>query len=65
MARTCKKMIRAFKSLGFKIEISSNIKIANVLDVTLNLSDSTYKPFLKTDQHPTYINVNSTPHRML
>ena len=50
-----KKVIRAFKSLGFKIEISSNTKIANFLDVTLNLSDNTYKPFLKTDQYPPII----------
>ena len=54
-----KKIIRAFKSLGFRIEFFSNIKIANFLDVTLNLSDSTYQPFLKTDQYPSYINVNS------
>ena len=54
-----KKIIRAFKFLGFKIEVSSNIKIANFLDVTLNLLDNTYKPFLKTDQYPSYINVNS------
>ena len=32
-----KRIIRAFKSLGFKIEISSNIKIVNFLDVTLDL----------------------------
>ena len=48
-----------FKLLGFKIEISSDIEIANFLDVTLNLSDNTYKPFLKTDQYPSYINVKS------
>ena len=35
-----KKIIRAFKFLGIKIEISSNIKIANFLDVTHNLSDN-------------------------
>ena len=38
-----KKIIRAFKLLGFKIEISSN----NFLDVTLDLSNNTYKPFIK------------------
>ena len=27
--------------------------------MTLNLSNNTYKPFLKTDQYPFYINVNS------
>ena len=41
-----KKIMSAFKFLGFKIEISSNIEIANFLDVTLNLSDNSYRPFL-------------------
>ena len=45
--------------LGFKIEVSSNNKIANFLDVTLNLSNNSYNPFLKTDLYPSYINVNS------
>ena len=54
-----KKIIRAFKFLGFKIEISSNIKITNFLDVTLNFSDNSYKPFFKMDPHPFNINVNS------
>ena len=27
--------------------------------MTVNLSNNTYKPFLKTDQYPSYINVNS------
>ena len=54
-----KRIIRAFKFLGFKIEISSNIKIANFLDVTLDLSNNSYKPFIKPNQNPSYINVNS------
>ena len=54
-----KKIIRDFKFLGFKIEISSNTKIANFLAVTFNLSDNSYRPFLKTNQYPSYINVNS------
>ena len=56
---TQKKIIRAFKLLGFKIEISSNNKIVNFLDVTLDLSNNTYKPFIKMDQSPSYININS------
>ena len=51
-----KKIIRA---LGFKIEISSNNKIVNFLDVTLDLSNNIYKPFIKMDQSPSYININS------
>ena len=54
-----KKIIRAFKLLGFKIEISSNNKIVNFLDVTLDLSNNTYKPFIKIDQSSSYININS------
>ena len=54
-----KRIIRAFKFWGFKIEISSNIKIANFLDVTLDLSNNSYKPFIKPNQNPSYINVNS------
>ena len=54
-----KTIERAFKFLGFKIEISSNMKKTSFLDVTLNLSDHSYSPFLKTNQYPFYINVNS------
>ena len=45
--------------MGFKIEISSNIKIVNFLDVTLDLSNNSYKPFIKTNLNPSYININS------
>ena len=58
-SRRQKKVLRAFKFLGFKIEVSSNNKIVNFLDVTRNLSNNTYKPFRKTDQYPSYINVNA------
>ena len=54
-----KRIIRALKFLGFKIEISSNIKIVNCLDVTLDLSNNSYKPFIKTNLNPSYININS------
>ena len=45
--------------MRFKIEISSNIKIVNFLDVALDLLDNSYKPFIKTNQNPSYININS------
>ena len=54
-----KKIIRAFKFLGFKIKVSSNNKIVNFLDVALDFSNNTFKPFIKTDQCPSYININS------
>ena len=36
-----------------------NLKIVNFLDVTLNISENSYKPFNKTNTIPTCINVNS------
>ena len=54
-----KKIIRAFTFLGFKIKVSSNYKIVNFLDVTLDLSNNSNKLFIKTDQHPSHINVYS------
>ncbi len=43
-----KRIIRAFKFLGFRIDILSNIKIVNFLDVTLDLSNNSYKPFMSS-----------------
>ena len=40
-----KRITRAFKLLGFKIDILANQKIVNFLDVTFNLNNNTYKPF--------------------
>ena len=56
-----KKIIRAFKFLGFKIEISPNIKIANFQDVALNLADNSHRPFLNVT-YP-YMNMGNA-HRM-
>ena len=54
-----KKVIRAFKYMWLKIEISSNLKIVHFLDVTLNLNDNSYKPFSKMNVIPSYINISS------
>ena len=54
-----KKIIKAFKLLGFKIQIASNLKIVDFLDITLNLNYGTFKPFSKNDSAPTYINISS------
>ena len=54
-----KKVIRAFKYMGLSIEISSNLKIVYFLDVTLNLSDYSYKSFSNSNAIPPYIHINS------
>ena len=53
------KIIRTFKLLGPRIEITSNLKIVDFLDVTLNLNNGTFKPFSKNNSTPTYINTDS------
>ena len=47
-----KKIIRAIKLLGLRIQIASNLKIVDFLDVTLNLNNVTFKPFSKNDSAP-------------
>ena len=42
--RTRKDVTREFKKQGLNIPISTNQKICNFLDVTLNLTDGTHYP---------------------
>ena len=64
-SRIQKNILRAFKLLGFKIEIMSNLKVKNFLDITLNLSENCFKPFHKDKHPPSYINVNSNHPRLI
>ena len=54
-----KEITRKFKLMGFKIDIKSNIKIANFLDVTLNLKEDTYEIYSKPNNTPLYVNIKS------
>ena len=47
-----KKIIRVFKLRGMWTEITSNLKIVDFLDVTLNLNNGTLKPFSKNNSAP-------------
>ena len=60
-----KKIIRAFKLLGLRIQIVSNLKIVDFLDVTLNSNNGTFKPFSKNNSVPTYVNIDSNHPRSL
>ena len=60
-----KKIIRAFKLLGLRIQIASNLKIVDFLDVTLNLDNGTFKPFSKNNSAPRYIDVSSNHPRLV
>ena len=50
---------------GLLIEIASNLKIVDFLDVTLNFNNSTFKPFSMNSSAPTYVNIDSNHPRSL
>ena len=56
---TRKNIIKIFKNIGFNIDIETNLKIVDFLDITFNLENNTYKPFKKPNDTLLYINVNS------
>ena len=57
--RLKKRMIAAFKQMGFKVEITSNVKEVNYLDVTFNLNNGVYHPYHKDNQTPSYVHRRS------
>ena len=57
--RIKKDITKFFTNLGLRITIKTNLKLVVFLDVTLNLSNGTYSPFRKPNDHPLYINTKS------
>ena len=56
---TRKDITREFKKQGLNISISTNLKICNFLDVTLNLTDGTHYLYRKPNNETLYIDTNS------
>ena len=54
-----KFITKELKDLGFRVDVTSGIKITNFLDVTFNLNNSTYSPYIKDNHIPRYINTKS------
>ena len=54
-----KKICKAFEKYSLAITIEANSKIVNFLDVTLDLSSGTYRPYMKDNDAPVYVNINS------
>ena len=63
--RISKNVIKLFKEIGFKIEIETNLKIFNFLDVTFNLTNSKYKPYRKPNDNLMYIHISSNHPRQI
>ena len=60
MDRVKMSVIKMFKEDDFKIEIQTHLKIIDVLDVTFNLANGTYRPYKKADESLLYISTSST-----
>ena len=54
-----KDLHKLFRSHGLKITITSTGPVASYLDVTMDLSDGTYRPYRKPNDSPVYINAAS------
>ena len=48
-----------FKQEGLDVTADANMDKVDFLDVTLDIIDGTYKPFLKPGNNPVYVNVGS------
>ena len=46
-------------TIGFKIEIETNLKIVNFLDITFNLANSTHRPYRKPNGNLLCIHTSS------
>ena len=57
--RTKKKLIKAFEKFGLKIIIEMNLTNINFLDVTMNLPNGSYKPYIKPNCNVRYVHSKS------
>ena len=57
--RERKNITKYFTDHGLNITILTNMKSVSYLDVTLNLTTGTYRPYRKPNDQPLYINKNS------
>ena len=58
-----KKIIKIFKETGFKIDIETDLKIVNFLDMTFNLINGSYKPYKKPNDTLLQNKIQTTHHR--
>ena len=53
--RMHKNIIKIFKGIGFAIDVETNLKIVDFLDITFNLNNGTYRPYKKPNDLLLYI----------
>ena len=50
-----KIIIKSFKDIAFSVDIQTNLKEVDFLDITLNLQNDTYRPYMKPNDKLLYI----------
>ena len=55
-----KKICKVFSDNGLEVTVEANKKVVQYLDVELNLNDGSFKPYLKPNDSPLYVNVDSS-----
>ena len=53
------KIVKIMNEFGLKITSTANQKVVQFLDVTLDLPNECYKPYIKPGDRPTYVNKQS------
>ena len=54
-----KKLHKLFEDFGFRLDVTTDLKITDYLDITLNLYSGTVSPFRKRNQDLRYVNRGS------
>ena len=57
--KTKQKITKIFSDLGLKITIEANLKTINFLDICMDLDAGTFKPYIKPNTTPLYIDKQS------
>ena len=56
---TKKQICKIFSDNGLKVKIEANHKVIDFLDVTLNLKNEKFYPYMKDGNRPVYVNAES------
>ena len=54
-----KKICQVFEKNGLRVTIEANLKVVNFLDVTFDLNNEVYKPYMKDNHSPLYVDKQS------
>ena len=53
------KVVQVFQQYGLKVKATANTRVANFLDITLDLVNEVHRPYMKPLTHLEYVHVDS------